>query len=208
MKKRNISEAMGVLISLGGALVMAGWIFDIDVIKSVRPIWVSMKFSTALSFSLYGIALCFIARFRKKESELAIIVVPILSMVILLLMASLLASAIIGARIDGTEMPTRFPAPTPASAAWGIPSVATMISFILLALSGFLTTMNIRRLDRAPAIFGAMVAAIGALAILGYGIDRSWLYFAVPGRSGAMPIHAAILFILSGTGMVLAGRNG
>jgi uncharacterized protein with PQ loop repeat len=207
MKKRNISEAIGMLVSLGGALAMAGWLLDIEAVKSIRPGWESMKLFTALSFFLYGITLSFIARFRKNESQLAIIAIPILSMMLLLLMASLLASAVISARIDSNEMLMRFSAPGPAIADWGMPSLGTMIGFILLALSGFLTTMNIRSLHRAPVVFGATVAAIGALAILGYGIDRSWLYSAVPGKFDALPIHAAMLFILSGTGMVLAGRG-
>jgi hypothetical protein len=208
MKKRNISEALGILISLSGALVMAGWLLDIEAIKSIRPGWESMKFPTALSFFFYGIALSFIARFRKKESALAVIVIPILSTVILLLMASLLASTLIGAHISASEMFIRYPAENSGSAPPGIPSVATMMNFILLAFAGFLTTMDIRRLNRAPAVLVAIAAAVGLLAVLGYVTDRPSLYFAVSGKSSPMALHAAILFVLCGTGAVLAERNG
>jgi hypothetical protein len=207
MKKRNISEAIGILISLSGALVLAGWVLDIEVLKSIRPGWESMKLSAALSFFLYGIALSFIARFRKKESVLAVIVIPVMSMVILLIMASLLGSKLIGAHNGAGEMLINFPVGTPGSTPPGIPPIATMINFILLAFAGFLTTMDIRRLNRAPAIFGAAVAAIGLFTVLGYIIDRPSLQFAVSGKSGAMPIHAAILFVLCGIGTALAERK-
>ena len=45
-----------------GGMVLIGWVFDIAVLKSILPGWVSMKANTAVCFILIGIALWLIAR--------------------------------------------------------------------------------------------------------------------------------------------------
>jgi PAS domain S-box-containing protein len=47
--------AAGALAVVVGALVLVGWAFDINALKSVLPDWVSMKPNTALAFLLTGI---------------------------------------------------------------------------------------------------------------------------------------------------------
>lgn len=42
---------------LVGSMVLAGWAFDIAVLKSILPGWVSMKANTAFCFILTGVAL-------------------------------------------------------------------------------------------------------------------------------------------------------
>ncbi|MDD5773031.1 MAG: hypothetical protein PHX78_06145 [bacterium] len=207
MKKDNIPEALGILITLSSVVVMVGWFLNIGVLKSILPVWVSMKFPTALSFFLCGIELYFIARFRKKNRDLAVIIIPILSMSILLLMVSLLASTAIGINVGVEEMFVKDSTIAVGSVTPGRPSIVTMINFILIAMSGILTTMNIRSLNKLPAIFCGTAAITGLIAILGYSINLPLLYFDIPGKSSAMAIHTAILFVLFGAGIVLTERN-
>ncbi len=47
----------GTLTLLVGGMALVGWAFDITVLKSIRPDWVSMKPNTALCFVLVGLAL-------------------------------------------------------------------------------------------------------------------------------------------------------
>jgi hypothetical protein len=207
MKKNNISEAIGIFVSLSGALVMAGWFFGVGALKSILPVWGSMKFSAALSFAMWGITLYFIARFQKKDREVALIVIPVTSMIVVLLMATMLTSTVIGTNVGIEEMFVKDSAGPAGGATPGRPSVATMLNFILLAAAGFLTTMDIKRLNRAPAIFGTIVAAIGLLAVFGYLTGHPSLYFTFSGSSSPMAIHTAILFVLCGTGTILTERN-
>ena len=203
----SIPEAMGSLVSLCGLAVMMGWFFNIGVLKSILPIWVSMKFSTALSFFLSGIMLCSIARFQKKDGDLAVIILPITSTIILLLMMTLLASTVIGVNVGVEEIFVKESMTAVRSVAPGRPSVATMINFILMAIAGFLTSFDFKGFSKNLTTIGATVGLIGAVAVLGYILNQPLLYFMVPGKSSAMACHTAILFVIWGLGLILIARD-
>lgn len=205
--KKNIPEAIGIIIFVSGAIVMAGWFFRVEAIKSILPIWVSMKFSTAICFFLSGIELYFLARFQKKDRGLAIIVVPIISMCLFLVMSSLLASTIIGVNVGVEEMFVRDSMMAVGSVTPGRPSIASMFNFILIALAGILTTLNVLRLNKVLPLIAVPVSVTGLTAILGYCIHQPLLYFAVPGKSSAMAVNTAVLFFLWGMGFVLTERR-
>ena len=54
---KTISKILAVIVTLVGIMVMFGWTLDIQSLKSILPIWVTMKFSTALCFALSGVVL-------------------------------------------------------------------------------------------------------------------------------------------------------
>lgn len=208
MKKNNIPETLGIFISLSGLAVLAGWFLaDIETLKSILPVWALMKFSTALSFFLSGIMLYFVARFQKQDTELAIIMVPIMSMAVFLLMTSLLAATILGIDVDTAEMLIKDSMITAESIAPDKPSVVTMLNFILMAMAGIFTVLNIKRLKKAPAFLGITVAIIGLTAVLGYAFDQPLFYFWAQGKSGAMALYSAVLFVLWGIGIISTEGN-
>ena len=98
MKRTKIVQSFGVIVTLSGLTVMLGWILDINALKSILPIWVTMKFSTALCFFLSGITLYFIASSQEKGLSIAQVVLPATTLGILLLMSTLLISVFIGVR--------------------------------------------------------------------------------------------------------------
>jgi hypothetical protein len=57
--KSNVSNRFAKGISLvviaAGLAVIGGWIFNIGLLKSLSPAWVSMKFSTAVAFVASGV---------------------------------------------------------------------------------------------------------------------------------------------------------
>lgn len=207
MKKDIIPEVLGVVISVSGALVMADWVLNIGILKNTNPAWVSMAFSTAFSFVFGGIVLYYSAQIQRKHHELAVLIIPIASMVVLLLMATLLASSIIGINMGIEEMIVRDPQPADGGYTPGQPSIATMLNFILIATGGTLTTMNIGALDKVMAGLGAIVGIVGLTAIVGYISHQPMLSFSVPGNSNAMALHTAILFVLWGAGAILITRS-
>jgi signal transduction histidine kinase len=56
---RVIVISASVVSILVGSLVLTGWIFDIDFLKSLSPSFISMKVNTALCFVLFGSSLLF-----------------------------------------------------------------------------------------------------------------------------------------------------
>lgn len=53
----RLAQVMGVLTVLLGLIVLAGWVFHLESLKSVLPNYVSMKANTALCFVLSGASL-------------------------------------------------------------------------------------------------------------------------------------------------------
>lgn len=207
MKKNDISEFLGIFISLSGAAVMLGWLLDIGVLKSILPFWVTMKFSTAVSFLFSGVILYYIARCHRQDRCVALMILPISSMVIFLLMASLLASTIIGINVGVEEMFVREPAQAVGSVVPGRPSVATMINFMFIAIAGISVPFFCQRFHAVLSFIGVIVGLIGFVAILGYVIGQPLFYFLIEGQSSAMACHTAILFALWGLGLIFVEKN-
>jgi hypothetical protein len=209
IRKNNIPEAMGIFVSLCGIVVMTGWFLDIEALKSSSPGGVTMKFSTALSFFLSGIMLYFITQFKKGNRELAIIILPVISLIIFLFMAAMLASIVVGINVGIEEMFVKDPMEAVGSITPGRPSIASMINFVLIAFAGILTALNFKGFNKRLTIIGSVVGLIGLTAILGYILNQPLLYFMVAGKSVAMAQNTAIIFVLLGAGLTLAeGKKG
>jgi hypothetical protein len=84
-KKRKIAKVLSLIVILAGIMVITCWIFDISILKSVSPAWVSMKITTAITFILSGITLYFIVRAMEGEFEKAQVVLSITCLKIYLL---------------------------------------------------------------------------------------------------------------------------
>jgi hypothetical protein len=200
-KQRRIAKTLALIVVLASILVVIGWIFDIALLKSLSPFWVSMKFDTAVAFFLSGIGLYFMARAMAGEFDLSQIALSITSLILMLLMGTLFLSAIFGIHTGVEElfikeMPGGAKTPVP-----GQPSLLTMLAFMLVATAGMLTITNLPRLKKKLKLIGVIVGFIGALAVLGYIVNIPLLYYFVAGVNTAMACNTAILFILLGTGL-------
>jgi len=63
MKKQAAAKILANIVMITGVMVMFGWVADIPILTSILPQWVTMKFSTALSFFISGVVLYFIINF-------------------------------------------------------------------------------------------------------------------------------------------------
>lgn len=193
---------LSIFVSGIGIAVMLGWLFDITWLKSIRPDFVTMKFTVAFSFLFSGITLYYVSRIRFFNPTTAMAVLPVSVMCIVLMMFTFLASTMFDIYIGietlfVTERPDAVETVTP-----GRPSVVTMIAFLLVAYSGIVAMLRPANLPRQLAIIGAVVFVTGLVAVTGYVFGQPVLYYYVDGGvSTAMALHTAILFVSLGIGL-------
>jgi succinate dehydrogenase hydrophobic anchor subunit len=201
-KKRKTAKILSAAVGVAGIAVMLGWIFNIGVLKSISPAWISMKFSAAIVFVLSGITLYFIVRAVEGELDKAQVVLSITSLIIVLLMGILFFSAILGIQTGTEDLFVKEKVVAPKTIVPGRPSIPTMVDFILVAVAGVFTMFNSAKLQSQLKIIGLIVGAIGVIALVGYIFDAPILYYYVEGVNSAMACHTAVLFVLLGVGLL------
>jgi len=207
MNKQNIIKILSIVVMVTAILVMFGWFFDITALKSILPFWVTMKFTTALSFLLSGIILFFVNEYLNERKEIARIVLPITVLIILLLMATLLTSVFMGIRTGIEDLFVKEAEGAVKSTTPGRPSVGTMVNFILMAAAGILLLLNVTKLKDRLFWIGGAITFIGSIAIIGYVINVPVLYYTLGGWSSAMAFHTALLFVMLGFGLILMKKT-
>jgi len=161
-----------------------------------------MKLSTAFTFLLGGISLYFIARSGEGEFEEIQAGLSITSLLIVLIMGTLFFSSLLSVHTGVEDLFIEEKGNLVKSTAPGRPSIPTMFNFLLIAAGGILTILNSEKLQLKLKIFGYIIGAIGALAIIGYLINVPVLYYYINGLNSAMAFHTAILFTLLGAGLI------
>src|SRR5687768_8491864 len=61
MDTAKTSRVLSMLVVALGAIVLVGWVFQIDILKRVHPELVTMKANTAVALMLCGIAIALLA---------------------------------------------------------------------------------------------------------------------------------------------------
>jgi hypothetical protein len=201
-KKRRVAKVLALTVILSAVLVIIGWIFDIGILKSLSPSWISMKFDTAVAFLLSGISLYFMARAMAGEFDLSQIVLSVTALIIMLFMGTMLFASLFSIH---TGIEDLFIKETPGALKTitpGRPALLTMLNFILVAFAGVMTITNFTQLEMKLKVIGVVIGAIGALAAVGYLIHVPLLYYYIEGVSTAMACNTAVLFVLLGIGFV------
>jgi hypothetical protein len=201
-KKRRIAKILSLVVIIAGVGVIIGWFFDIGVLKSIRPVWVSMKFTTAVAFILSGITLYFIVRALEGEFDKAQVVISITSLAIILLMGLLFFSSLLKIRTGAEELFIKDTPDAAMSVIPGRPSIPTMFNFMLIGAAGILTILNPAKARSRVKIIGLFVWAIAAAALIGYCFNTPLLYYYIEGVNSAIAFHTAALFMLLGIGLL------
>ena len=202
----HICAWLGAIIALGGAAVIAGWVWRIPVLISALPQWPTMKITTALSFVLSGISLVFVGRQYRRPLPFADVVLPLCSLTILLIMATFLITTLLQISSGLEDLIVREKSDV-GSIQPGKPAVGSMIAFAALALASLISLVPTYRLTRLLRGIGWLVALVGLAAILGFAFDVPEMRWCVEGRSSGMAFHSAFLFVLNGAGLVLAAAK-
>ena len=193
---QSFSQAASVIVMAVGGLVLVGWAFDIPLLKSILPGWISMNPTTALAFIFSGLSLRLTrtGRIRYLGKGLAVIVALVggLKLGEYLLGWNLGFDRVLFERQlgpVGPHPPNRM-APN------------TALNFLLLGLALLLLDKETRR-GRRPTEYLALAAVMTALfAVIGYAYGIKPFY----GLLSYIPmaLNTALAFLLLSLGLLFA----
>jgi hypothetical protein len=203
MNKRIISLVLAWIVLIGAIVVIVGWILDISVLKSILPIWVTMKFITAVCFLLSSIIVLIL--FKKDKGQITEMLLVVLSFSLLLLMISFFFSLFSGISTGIESLFVKEAQGVVRTTIPGVPAVPTMLCFILIGLAGSLYSLNSEK-KRVIVVLGGIVALIGLIAVAGYLIGVPAMYYSFPGYT-SMAFHTALFFVLLGVSLSFISRE-
>lgn len=195
----SFSKGASVTVALVGVLVLVGWMFDIPTLKSILPIWVTMKANTAMAFLLIGISLWLLQeQTRTQMRRVAQGCACAVSLIGLLTLSEYLFGWNLG--ID--QLLFREPVTAIATSNPGRMAPNTALNFLMIGLALLLLDVEPRRGVR-PAPFLTLAAGfVAVLALLGYVYGVTALYGFLAYTK--MAVHTAVTFFVACVGILLA----
>lgn len=188
-RARLLSHAAGISVTLVGALVLVGWLFDVSDFKSVYA-QITMKANTAVCLALAGIGLFFLLDENKAWRRLSDVCALAIASIGLLT----LSQHIFGWNLHIDQLLFTEPSGALATTSPGRMGITASLDFMMFGLAIVL-------LNRGKAVSLAQVLTILAglwalLAIIGYAYQAEQL-FAIARYTG-IALHTALaLFVLS-----------
>ncbi|HUU25447.1 MAG TPA: PAS domain-containing sensor histidine kinase [Methyloceanibacter sp.] len=171
----NTAALIGLASVLLGLIVLAAWIFNVPVIKSIQPNWAAMKANTAIGFILAGAALCLIQRRNASAWVIPVAAVCALATTALGLVTLIQYFAQVDLGIDQVLFATADAEYLP-----GRPAQITAFNYTLIGAALLLLCTRVGALRTAAQMLAVPVLALSYVALLGYVLSASSLY-QIPG---------------------------
>lgn len=210
MKKHKthhtIIRTLAVIILATSILVMLGWLWDVQLLKSISPNGNPMKISTATAFILSGILLYLISIREEKDSSEKDTYIAVTTLALLVFIIPITFSIITGNEPTYDKL---FYAANPASKdnpSTATPSFQTVVCFIIVSIAGILSSLNHQPLKKTYLLTGGIIGLTGLATITGYIFNIPQLYTPLT-HFYPMAFHTGILFILLGTSFALLAKN-
>ncbi len=199
---KSISAYLGLAVAAAGLIVIAGWAYDIAALKSISPIFVSMKANAAVCFILIGLALwmrpdgsSLLVRTRKYFSA-------ILTAIVIAAGLLVLSEYIFGWDPGIDQAIFREPAGTLGTIYPGRIVLTAALSFVLAGLA--MLPLIFKKADKyaVPQYLALAGLIISLVAIIGYGYGLR--VFLGPVNLTPLPLITALAFLLLFSGILLA----
>ncbi|HEX5361239.1 MAG TPA: PAS domain S-box protein, partial [Fluviicoccus sp.] len=182
---------MAGLTGISGLLVLAGWIFDIQIFKTLLPGLVTMKANTAICFMMVGLAVCLHHFAPNRRLALRLCTLPVLAAGLLTL-GEYLGGQSFGIDewlfIDNSD-----------DRVYGFPgrmAPVTAICFSVISIAILLLEKTGQTARSCVTLCAATSVTMGVVALLGYLYDVSALYTITAYAS--MALHTALLCVTMG----------
>ena len=197
----RVARVAPIVTVLLGCSVILGWAFDIAVLKTVIPGFVSMKANSALSFVLAGLSLA--SQLEPHPSQRNITIARGLAILAASIGFLTLLEYVFGGdfRIDQLLVAAT---PDPGFPFWpGRMAPNTALSFALLGTALLLLDAGSRRVQAVSQASAVVTLVVGFIAVVGYACNAAAL-IGVAGYT-TMAVHTAGGLVVLSTG-VLACR--
>ena len=190
-----------IVISIGTAIALFGWIFGYLEVTSIIHEGGTMKFVTAIFFILSGFTLYSLCNFIVRKSSIFYVAIFASSFIEFIFLMTLFSSIIIGipTGIENAfshETYSQYNIP-------GKPSYPTIINFFFIVLVSFIALYDNKKVGKYLYFSGSIIIIVSSIALIGYIINNPLLFYTIPSINSAMAFPTAILFTLIGAGMIL-----
>jgi PAS domain S-box-containing protein len=191
--------ASGLMVLLIGIIVLIGWLFDITILKSLNPDYISMKANTAVCFIISGILIILL-----RDSVLTVkfhYLIRILSITVLIISAINLFEYIFNWNSGIDELLFKEGHGTTATIHPGRMAINTAVCFILISFSILFLDTRYAWRNLVSQFLVLLTGLISVLPQLGYAYDESDLFtFAY---QTPMALNTAISFFTLSIGVLL-----
>lgn len=174
-----------LIIMFFGALALLGWEMGFTQVTNWHSDWVTMKGVTAAGFVISGLMMMFLDSCRNHRNRIAQVVVSSLSFWLIFLMILSFFEPF-SHKFDMKQY----------TVAPQMPSLATIACFIAVGVVGIAAIFNTQRYYRYCLWVSIMIAVIAVMAVLGYSVNVSSLYWYCPEISTGMALPTAISFMV------------
>jgi PAS domain S-box-containing protein len=196
-KVRNAVKILSLISLSISLLVLLGWAFDITVLKTIVPGYISMKVNTALGLGFMALALL-LMKFPKSKIREAVMYSS--AAIVFAIGLLTLLQYLTGANFGIDEFFFKDPVSAGAMIPAGRLAPITAVNFILMSLG---LTMSIRKVWMRTAQFLIFVAfLISFQALVSYLLGTTDSFGAA--FYTRMALHTAFLFSFLSIGMLLA----
>lgn len=195
-----VEQALSVIVTLIGAIVLLGWYFKIEIILQVHPSFVAMQYNTALGFFLSGLACLSIQRYKLGFARF-------LSVIVFLIGALTMWQIITGynLHIDQLLMKHYQFAKTTVP---GRMATSSAFCFTLVGLVTFIfsSSLSANLKAFAKSLLVPAILALALIALTGY-VFHFQTSFGL-GNLTQMAVHTSIGFVLLGLILLLLRLPG
>jgi PAS domain S-box-containing protein len=198
---RRYAAGTGVAVAgIGFAVLIGGWLFGVEAVKTVLPGQVSMKANTAACFVFGGIALAMLASGRPggrtpriaRSLAIAATAVGALTLIEYAFGRNLGIDQLF---VHDIADPVRADSP-------GRMSPQTAVEFVTIGVALVAIDLQPRRRFWPSGVIAVIALIVPLLALLGYMYGVRSLYAVTP--VSAMAVHTAVAFIFLAVGLVCA----
>jgi signal transduction histidine kinase len=192
-----------LVVLLVGALVLAGWSFDVTAFKSVTDYWPTMKANTAITIILAAVALLLLRPVPQRPGLRML--GHLCAVVVMVIPALTLSEYIVGWNLGIDQLLFHESQSAVGTAVPGRMGANSTVILILDSLALLLLDVEWRRL-RPSEVLALASGTVGLVAFAGYAFGA----YSLSGGFGAatrVALHASIAFVAISAGVLLARPN-